>query len=86
MAEIRGVRMSGVPAWVTWLVVHLWYLIGFQNRVVVLIRWAFSLATRGRGARLITGEEGEAPGTAGREDDASTPREEEDASVSTRDG
>ncbi len=84
VAEIRGVRMSGVPAWVTWLVVHLWYLIGFQNRVVVLIRWAFSLATRGRGARLITGEEVEAPGTAGEEVEA--PGEEEDASVSPRDG
>ena len=57
VADIRGVRLSGPLAWVTWLVVHLWYLIGFQNRVVVLIRWAFSLVTRGRGARLITGED-----------------------------
>ena len=61
VADIRGIRMSGPVAWVTWLVVHLWYLIGFQNRVVVLIRWAFSLVTRGRGARLITGEGLEAP-------------------------
>jgi NADH dehydrogenase len=38
----------------TWLVVHIWYLIGFQNRLLVLIRWAFSFMTRGRGARLIT--------------------------------
>ena len=37
-----------------WLVVHLWYLIGFQNRILVLIRWSFSFATHGRGARLIT--------------------------------
>jgi hypothetical protein len=37
------------------LLVHIWYLIGFQNRVLVLIRWSFSFATRGRGARLITG-------------------------------
>jgi hypothetical protein len=34
--------------------VHLWYLIGFQNRLLVLIRWAFSFVTHGRGARLIT--------------------------------
>jgi NADH dehydrogenase len=35
---------------------HLWYLIGFQNRLLVLIRWAFSFVTRGRGARLISPE------------------------------
>jgi hypothetical protein len=51
---IKGVRLSGFPAWATWLVVHLWYLIGFQNRLLVLIRWSFSFATHGRGARLIT--------------------------------
>jgi NADH:quinone reductase (non-electrogenic) len=39
---------------VTWLVVHLWYLVGFQTRIVVFIRWLFSFATRGRSARLIT--------------------------------
>jgi NADH:quinone reductase (non-electrogenic) len=39
---------------VTWLTIHLWYLIGFQNRLLVFIRWAFSFVTRGRGARLIT--------------------------------
>jgi NADH dehydrogenase len=37
-----------------WLLVHIYYLIGFQNRVVVMIRWAYSYATRGRGSRLIT--------------------------------
>jgi NADH dehydrogenase len=54
VADIKGLRLSGFPAWVTWLVVHLWYLIGFQNRLLVLIRWSFSFATHGRGARLIT--------------------------------
>jgi NADH:ubiquinone reductase (H+-translocating) len=43
-------------AWITWLVVHIWYLIGFQNRLLVIIRWGFSFATRGRGARLITAQ------------------------------
>jgi hypothetical protein len=37
-----------------WLVAHLWYLIGFQNRLLVIIRWQISFFTRGRGARLIT--------------------------------
>ena len=54
VADIKGVRLSGFPAWATWLLVHLWYLIGFQNRLLVLIRWSFSFATHGRGARLIT--------------------------------
>jgi NADH dehydrogenase len=54
VADVRGLRLSGFIAWVTWLVVHLWYLVGFQNRVVVFIRWSFSFATHGRGARLIT--------------------------------
>jgi NADH dehydrogenase len=56
VAEIRGVRLSGLLAWLTWLLVHLWYLVGFQNRVLVFIRWSFSFFTHGRGARLITGE------------------------------
>ena len=61
VADIKGARLSGFAAWVTWLVVHLWYLIGFQNRLLVVIRWTFSFLTRGRGARLIT-EQVAAPG------------------------
>jgi hypothetical protein len=55
------VRLSGFPAWVTWLVVHLWYLVGFQNRLVVFIRWSFSFATGGRGARIVTGPAADPP-------------------------
>jgi NADH dehydrogenase len=54
VADIKGIRLSGFLAWATWLLVHLWYLIGFQNRLLVLIRWSFSFATHGCGARLIT--------------------------------
>ena len=53
VADVKGVHLSGFLAWVTWLVVHLWYLIGFQNRLLVVIRWAVSFFTHGRGARLI---------------------------------
>jgi NADH dehydrogenase len=53
VADVKGLHLSGFIAWVAWLVVHLWYLIGFQNRVLVVIRWAFSFFTHGRGARLI---------------------------------
>jgi NADH dehydrogenase len=64
VADIRGLRLSGLIAWLTWLLVHLWYLVGFQNRIVVFIRWSFSFATHGRGARLIT----EAEATEGRDE------------------
>ncbi len=54
VADLHAIRLSGFPAWATWLVVHLFYLIGFQNRLIVLIRWFISFTTHGRGARLIT--------------------------------
>jgi len=53
VADIKGLHLSGFVAWVTWLVVHLFYLIGFQNRAVVLLRWTISFITHGRGDRLI---------------------------------
>jgi NADH:ubiquinone reductase (H+-translocating) len=65
VADIKGIKLSGLLAWLTWLLVHLWYLVGFQNRVVVFIRWGFSFFTHGRGARLITGEGAEAGGELG---------------------
>jgi NADH dehydrogenase len=54
VADIKGVKLSGFLAWITWLLVHLFYLIGFQNRLLVVIRWSIGFATRGRGTRLIT--------------------------------
>jgi NADH dehydrogenase len=57
VADVKGLRLSGLPAWLTWLVVHLFYLIGLQNRLLVFIRWTISFVTRGRGARLITAPE-----------------------------
>ena len=50
---VKGVKVSGFLAWVTWLGIHIVYLIGFQNRLLVLTRWAFSFFTRGRSARVI---------------------------------
>jgi NADH:quinone reductase (non-electrogenic) len=58
VADLHGIHLSGFPAWVFWLALHLYYLIGFQNRLLVLIRWMFSFVTRGRGARLILGNPG----------------------------
>ncbi|HUE27271.1 MAG TPA: NAD(P)/FAD-dependent oxidoreductase [Solirubrobacteraceae bacterium] len=54
VADIKGLRFSGFLAWATWLFVHIFYLIGFENRAVVLTRWGYSYLTRGRGSRLIT--------------------------------
>ena len=48
-------RTSGFLAWLLWLGIHITYLIGFANRVVVLTRWAWTFLTHGRGSRLITG-------------------------------
>jgi NADH dehydrogenase len=53
VADLHAIRLSGFPAWVTWLVVHIFYLVGFQNRLIVAIRWFLSFATRGRGHQLI---------------------------------
>jgi NADH:quinone reductase (non-electrogenic) len=53
VADINGIHLAGLPAWLLWLLVHLFYLIGFQNRLLVVLRWTFSFLTRGRGARLI---------------------------------
>ena len=53
VADIKGLKVSGFPAWILWLLIHIWYLIGFQNRLLVLIRWSFSFFTRGRGGRVI---------------------------------
>ena len=53
VADIKGLHIGGFAAWLIWLVVHLFYLIGFQNRLLVVLRWTISFVTRGRGARLI---------------------------------
>jgi NADH dehydrogenase len=53
VADLKYVRLSGLPAWLVWLFVHVFYLIGVQNRLVVLIRWTFAYLFRRAGARLI---------------------------------
>jgi NADH dehydrogenase FAD-containing subunit len=53
VTDVKGIHVAGFAAWALWLVVHLYYLIGFQNRLLVLLRWTISFVTRGRGARLI---------------------------------
>jgi NADH dehydrogenase len=55
VADLHGIELSGFIAWATWLFVHLFYLIGVQNRLVVFTRWTASFLTDGRSARLIAG-------------------------------
>lgn len=64
VAMIGPLRFGGVIAWLAWLFLHIMYIVGFANRVIVLIRWAVNYATFHRGARLITGDADEARGTA----------------------
>jgi NADH dehydrogenase len=56
IVEVGGIRFGGRLAWWTWLLVHIYYLTGFRNRVLVLIQWAWSYLTFARGARLIVGK------------------------------
>ena len=55
VAEIRRLHLTGLLAWLAWLVVHIFFLIGFENRMLVLFQWAWSYVSYERGARLITG-------------------------------
>lgn len=53
--ELGNLRVDGQIAWFAWIFVHIWYLIGFRNRLAVLADWTYSYFTYKRGARLITG-------------------------------
>jgi NADH dehydrogenase len=55
VAELGRIRLSGPVAWAVWLFLHLMVLVGFRNRVIVFVQWAWSFFTYDRGARLITG-------------------------------
>lgn len=55
IAHVGKLKLSGFPAWLLWLALHIWFLIGFRNRFAVMFNWAWSYFTYQRGARLITG-------------------------------
>jgi NADH:ubiquinone reductase (H+-translocating) len=55
VGQIRALHLSGAIAWLAWLLVHIFFLIGFENRMLVLFQWAWSYLSYERGARLITG-------------------------------
>jgi NADH dehydrogenase len=57
VADFERFTMKGLPAWLAWLFVHIFNLIGFRNRLVVMVQWAWAYITYQRGIRLITGED-----------------------------
>ncbi|NJM55628.1 MAG: NAD(P)/FAD-dependent oxidoreductase [Verrucomicrobiae bacterium] len=57
VAEIGDIRFGGFPAWLAWLFVHLIFLVGFRNKLAVLLQWFYSYCTYRRGARIVTGAE-----------------------------
>ncbi len=71
VADFGFFRFGGHFAWIAWLFVHLMYLVGFQNRLVVFLKWAYEYLTFNRGARLITGENPPLPEVAVPEPDRS---------------
>jgi NADH dehydrogenase len=61
VADLGFVRLSGFPAWFSWLAIHIFFLIGFRNRILVMLEWAWAYVTYQRGARLITGRDWHTP-------------------------
>ena len=62
IADLGWMHLSGFTAWLIWLFIHIMYIVGFQNRVLVLVQWAWAYLSRNRSARLITGVKDQ-PGT-----------------------
>ncbi len=61
VADFGKLRFGGRIAWLLWLFVHIMYLVGFRNRVIVFIEWAYNYFTYQRGVRLITSAERKHP-------------------------
>ncbi len=80
VAQFGKIHISGFIAWLTWLFVHILFLIGFQNRVLVFVQWAWSYFTYERGARLITGST-RLPGWKGSDAGAQKAEREQEISV-----
>ena len=59
VADLGRIRLSGFPAWLAWIFIHLMYLVEFENRLLVLLQWAWNYTTWNRSARLITGARGQ---------------------------
>jgi len=80
VAQFGKIHISGFAAWLAWLFVHIFFLIGFRNRLLVFIQWAWSYFTYERGARLITGSS-TLPGWTDHHDDTASSEPEEIAAA-----
>jgi NADH dehydrogenase len=56
VADLRGLEVAGLPAWLLWIFIHLLYIVQFQNRLLIMLQWAWLYLSFDRSARLITGE------------------------------
>jgi len=56
VADLGWIQLSGYPAWLAWLFIHILYLVEFENRLLVMVQWGWNYFTRNRSARLITGK------------------------------
>ncbi len=56
IADLGWIKVGGFVAWVLWIAVHIFFLIGFRNRFIVMFKWAWAYFASQRGARLITGD------------------------------
>jgi len=56
LADLRVLRFAGFPAWVVWVVVHLYFLIGFANRFFVMLQWVLAFLTKRRQVRVFPGQ------------------------------
>ena len=56
IADLNWLRISGVPAWLIWVFIHLLYIVEFQNRLLIFLQWSWFYITFDRSARLITGK------------------------------
>ncbi|HRF83678.1 MAG TPA: NAD(P)/FAD-dependent oxidoreductase, partial [Pseudoxanthomonas sp.] len=61
VVDLHGIRLSGLPAWWFWLAAHVFFLIGFRNRLVVLLNWAWAYWSYQRAARIILGRDAQDP-------------------------
>jgi NADH dehydrogenase len=57
IAQLPGIKFSGLLAWWFWVALHIYFLIGFRSRIIVIINWAWAYFTHSRGARIILGNE-----------------------------
>lgn len=55
VADLKIMRLSGLPAWLIWVFIHIYYLVGFDNKLLVMLQWGWNYFTHKKGARLITG-------------------------------